>query len=204
MQQINLIEARLLPPPRMVSGARLAGLTIAGALAVLGHWSYERIALARALAAVPGADAAAQAAAPDTTEGVAAETSDELAVRREQVAQREALRNLLAAEPLPEHPAALLQAVVAALPPTLWLTELELARERSLRIAGGALDAAALDQFAARLGRVDSLRGMPVATVRLEPIAPGAAAEGDETAPRTRTGHGWRFVLASRSAEDAP
>ncbi|KAB2872469.1 MAG: hypothetical protein F9K36_12545, partial [Burkholderiaceae bacterium] len=60
MQQINLIEARLLPPPRMVSGARLAGLTIAGALAVLGHWSYERIALARALAAVPGADAAAQ------------------------------------------------------------------------------------------------------------------------------------------------
>jgi Tfp pilus assembly protein PilN len=112
-----------------------------------------------------------------------------LADLRERVAQREALRDLLAADQLPQEPAALLRSVIDALPQTLWLTEVEVARERALRIAGGALDAAALNNFATALAQVPALRGVPVHTVRLEPAAKDSDAPG-----------GWRFVLSSTSA----
>lgn len=181
MQHINLVEARLLPPLRLLSGLRLATLIAAGALLVFGHWGFERVALSRALAM----DSTAEQA--DTNHRSVA-AKDGLADLRERVAQREALRDLLAADHLPQQPAALLRSVIDALPQTLWLTEVEVARERALRIAGGALDAAALNSFAAALAQVPSLRGMPVHTVRLEP----AGKDGDAPA-------GWRFVLASGS-----
>lgn len=186
MQHLNLIEARLLPPLRVVSGARLAGMVLAGAAIVLAHWGIERVALARALATATATEAADGSASAEPG------SDDTLAPLRERVAQRQALRDLLAADALPREPASLLQAVIDALPPTLWLTEIELARERALRIAGGALDAAAFDEFAARLNRVPPLRGAPVRTVRLEP----GEREANDEAGAALPAH-WRFVLVT-------
>jgi hypothetical protein len=187
MQNINLVDARLLPPLRLVSGLRLATLAFAGALLVFGHWGFERLALARAMAAANAVDS--NDANATNTDG-----NDGLAELRERVAQREALRDLLAADQLPQQPAVLLRAVIEALPPTLWLTEVDIARERTLRISGGVLNVAVLDPFTERLAQVALLRGVPINTVRLEPAdAQGAAQE-------TRVPRSWRFMLASGSA----
>ena len=187
MQHINLVDGRLLPPLRVLSGMRLATLALAGAMLVFGHWGFERLALARAMAAANAAEA------PDANASTA-DGTDGLADLRERVAQREALRDLLAADHLPKQPELLLRAVIDALPPTLWLTEIDIARERAVRIGGGALDVGALDPFTERLAQVALLRGVPIHTLRLEPAeAQGAAQE----APPLRS---WRFVLASGSA----
>jgi hypothetical protein len=185
MQNINLVETRLLPPVQAVSGVRIASLSLVGALGVCGHWGVERAALARAMAAANGAESAEAAPAVDVETG--------LTELRERVAQREALRDLLATDQLPRDPAALLRAVFDALPPTLWLTEVELARERTLRISGGTLDVAALNPFAERLAAIAALRGVPIQTLRLEP----AEANGDaaEAGPRS-----WNFVVAGKPA----
>lgn len=182
MQQINLIDPRLLPPQRLLSGQRIASLALAGLLLVCGHWGIERAALARAMAA----------SAPEPTVGApAADSERALDELRERVAKREALRDLLASDRLPPDPAALLRALFDALPPTIWLTEVEVARERSVRIAGGALEVGALDPFAARLASIAALRGIPIHTLRLEPAAEGAGLRS------------WHFVLASKPASEA-
>lgn len=186
MQHINLVDARLLPPRRLVSGQRLATLALTGALLVIGHWGFERLALSRAMAA------AHAGAAPDA-DTPAADSNDGLDALRERVAQRAALRDLLAADGLPTQPALLLRAVIDALPPTVWLTEVEIARERALRISGGSLDVSALDPLAERLAQVAPLRGVPIHTLRLEPA--DTQGEAQEHAPRS-----WRFVLGSGSA----
>jgi Tfp pilus assembly protein PilN len=188
MQDINLVEARLLPPLRVVSGLRLATMAVAGALLVLGHWGFERFALARAMAAANATEA------PDTSASNAG-GNDGLGELRERVAQREALRDLLAADHLPQHPAVLLRAVVEALPGSVWLTEIDIARERALRISGGALDVAALDPFTERLAQVALLRGVPISTLRLEP----SQAEG-EARERQHALRSWQFTLASGAA----
>jgi hypothetical protein len=187
MQNINLVEARLLPPLRVVSGLRLATLVLAGALLVFGHWGFERLALARSMAAANAADSTDS----NTTN---TDGNDGLADLRERVAQREALRDLLAADQLPQQPAVLLLAVIEALPATLWLTEIDIARERTLRISGGALAVSALDPFTERLAQVALLRGVPINTVRLEPADTQGEAQ-EARAPRS-----WRFTLASGSA----
>jgi hypothetical protein len=188
MQQINLVDASLLPPLRLASGQRLAALCLAGAALVCGHWAIERAALARALAAT-GAEEPTDAAP-------AADAGDGLNELRERVAQRQALRDLLASDHLPNNPAALLRAVFDAMPPTLWLTEVDVARERTLRISGGALDVNALDRFAERLATIAALRGVPIHTLRLEPAE--KPADAAEPAPRS-----WTFTLASRPAGSA-
>jgi hypothetical protein len=188
MQQINLVDAGLLPPLRLISGARLAALCLAGAALVGGHWAVERAALARSLAAA-GANETVDAA-PDN------QGNDGLNELRERVAQRSALRDLLEADHLPHNTAALLRAVFDALPPSLWLTDVELARERALRISGGTLDVGALDAFAHRLSAIAALRGVPIHTLRLEP----ADAQDETSEPRARR---WNFVLASRPAGSA-
>jgi hypothetical protein len=188
MQQINLLDASLLPPLRLVSGGRLATLCLAGAALVCGHWAIERASLARALAAT-GTEATTE---PEPV----ANTGDGLNELRERVAQREALRDLLASDHLPNNPAALLRAVFDAMPPTLWLTEVDVARERTLRISGGALEVSALDPFAERLAAIAALRGVPIHTLRLQPAE--AQADAAEPAPRS-----WTFTLASRPAGSA-
>ena len=186
MQHINLIDPSLLPPQHVVSGSRLLSVALVGALLVFAHWSIERLALARALATAP----------TESTDGATPtnKANEDLAQLREQLAQREALRDLLASDHLPQQPAALLGAVVDALPPTLWLTDVELARDRALRIGGGALDTAALDRFAAALANVADLRGVPVHTVRLEPM---------ERNGQPHPSAGWRFMLANSAASTA-
>jgi hypothetical protein len=185
MQQINLIEARLLPPLRLLSGARLAAALLIGVASVLGHGLSERLALQRALAAAVTAESA------DTAQPAGVDDAASLAPLRARLAQRQALRDLLAAEPMPQDPARVLQTVIDALPPALWLSEVEVAPERTLRIAGGVLEPAAFDEFAQRLSRAAALRGSPVRSLRLEP---GERADG--AAEAVLPVH-WRFVLAT-------
>ncbi len=197
-QNINLIDSALLPARRRLSPPLLLGLLGLAAALVLGHWSFEQMRLARALAQASDG-APTEAAAPESppTDGAA----------QERLAQREALRNLLRGQvAATDGNAPLIAAVLGALPASVWLTELELelGSQRKLRISGGTLDSAGFGQLSAALNNTAALRGLPLNVVRLEPqpAAPAAPANGDGTAGTPPAAH--LFVLEGATAAPTP
>jgi hypothetical protein len=186
MQQINLADPSLLPPRRGLGGALTLGLALAALALLAGHGAIEQRLLARALQASTTAPAADEAAAPEAPDTDADALRERLAHRRALLGAADAVQSL------PPDAASVLERVLAALPDTLWLSEVELHGARGLRLAGGALDAAALGAFARRLSDVPALRGLPIETLRLQVEAPDAAADPDAAAQPRR----HRFVLA--------
>ena len=137
--QINLVDASLLPKRALIDGRAAAAIVGVALLGVAIHGGMESAQLRSALAANPAlattTSAADAASAP--VGGLAAQT--------QQLQRNLALRDALAqAHSLPDDSARVLQQVMAALPDTLWLTEIDLRGNQSIRIAGGALDASAL------------------------------------------------------------
>ena len=189
-QQLNLIDPKLLPvPARPPVAVLLALLTVAG-LAVVGHFGWERAQFNLALAHLGTLQApAAEEAAPDPA----------LQALQRQVERDELLRDGLArASDLPADSVGQLRQLTAALPHTLWLTEVELTGRNGLRIAGGAVDVTALTAYAARLSDITSLKGRPLQALTVEPQL--AEAQGDSE-PRMPAHH--LFVLASGEAQAA-
>ena len=183
MQHVNLIDERLLPTRQLLSGARVIAIGVLGLLLVGGHAVVESQRYAQL-----NTDAAALAA----TAAVDGGETDDTAIQA-QISRRQALRDLLAkVEQRPFDSAALLRQVVAALPERVWLTEIDVLGTQGLRIAGAAIDSAALNAFAERLGRIESLRGVPIQTLRIEPLKTDA---DDGATAKPAAAHA--FVLAS-------
>lgn len=207
MRNVNLLDARLLPREPVLRADIALAAFAALTLAVLGHGALEghlaQKALAMAAAAQAGADAAsapgtapgagpatgAPAAAGSTAAGAAPGLPD----LRSQLAQSEALLAALRGEKdMLQAPAATLRQVLAALPENMWLSEIDLAGARELRIAGGTLQPQALADFARRLGELRALQGLALHNLRLEALAAPAAAEGRPAPPAMHS-----FVLSS-------
>jgi len=173
-QQLNLLDPGLLPPKPWLTLGPVAAVVALALGAVALHGLSARDALALALLA------------PDATAEASAESAADAEI---EALQRQVQRNaqLLAtlADPTRQAPdsAAVLAAVVQALPPTVWLTEVELSAPARLRISGGTLDLQALPLLGARLAAIDALRGQPVSTVRVEPRVVEAATEASEGQP---------------------
>lgn len=190
--QLNLIDASMVPVPARPPLPVLLGVVLASALATAAHVAYERQQLAVALAR-PNADLVAGdavEAAPDPV----------IEARLRRIERDEALRDGLArATDLPSGSSQLLGQVVAVLPASLWLTEIELSGRQGLRIAGGALASAELAQFAARLSEISALRGLALGSMQIEAqvlddATPGADhGEPAQAAPLPYS----RFVLAT-------
>ena len=186
MQNVNLIDRALIPTQPLVPTRWVVVALVLAALAVgvhalaEKHWTTLLLALE-----TPASEATAQDsdAAPD-------------AALAQRVAQRAALLAVLEREIRPPaDPAGTLLAIVAALPGSMWLTEVELSGARGLRITGGALEVQALGEIARRLER--PLAGVGLATLRLEAQAAsgtGSAAEGDAGAGAPAA---HRFALAT-------
>ncbi len=195
MQQLNLLDPSLLPPLRLLSGARCLVIAALALVAVGGHWAFENGRMTQALraAGVPAsapADAAAAAAASASAAG------DGTLALQAQLVRSEALRALLDhGDSLPPDSATLLTSVIAALPANAWLTEVDISGARGLRIAGGIVEPRALAAYAQRLAAVLPLRGVPIETLRVEPPPP---ASDDSTDARRPAHHS--FVLASAGA----
>ncbi|MCW5632065.1 MAG: PilN domain-containing protein [Rubrivivax sp.] len=205
MQNVNLLDARRLPPQPLVRSAQAAAWFAAAALAVLAHAAYEQARTQQTLAAL-GAGAAPEAgeAAGQAGSGEPAPAVPQaLLDLRARLAEREALLATLRAqsEP-PSHPAQTLRDVLTALPEAMWLTEVRLQGARELRISGGTLDPLALAEFAQRLGGSASLRGVGLHTVQLQPgraQAPGADAGSDPEPGAASARPMHSFVLASEA-----
>lgn len=189
MQQFNLIDPRLLPPPLILSGVRLAAVALLVVVALAVHTGQERQRLSRTLAQASAPAAGAGDAPAEGGEGAAPEAGE--AALQATIRQRRALRDLIAkADDRPADGASMMRSVIAALPPTVWLTEIDLRGRQGLRIAGGTLDPVSLRSLAERLSQIDALRGVAVETLRIEPSEEEAA--GDSGLPPTHS-----FVLAS-------
>lgn len=190
--QLNLIDPSLSPvaarPPLPV----LLGAVLVAVLACAAHVAYERQQLAVALAR-PNADLVAGEAgevAPDPVYDT----------RLRKIERDEALRDGLArATDLPSGSSHMLGQVVAVLPGSLWLTEIELSGKQGVRIAGGALDSAELAQFAARLSEVSALRGLALGSMQIEAqVLDDETPGGDAVqAPKPAPLRYSRFVLAT-------
>lgn len=185
MQQFNLVDPKLVPPPLLLSGVRLAVLSALALTAVVAHVSHEGGRLAQTMAQAGAAPVGlAEESAPSGGEG--SESAMQTNIR-----QRRALRDLIAkADDRPTNGAAMLRQVVAALPETAWLTEVDLRGRQGLKISGGTLDPRALRTLAERLSQIDALHGVAVETVRLVPSEPESGA-AEAAAPS------HAFVLAS-------
>ena len=208
--QINLVDASLLPRPALINGRAAAAIVGVALVGVAVHGGIESAQLRLALVTSPAQATAVADAASAPAGGLIAKT---------QLLQRKlALRDALAqAQRLPDDSAHLLQQVMAALPDPLWLTEIDLRGSRSIRIAGGALDASALAGFSASLARIDALKGTPVLVLQLEPQTRADAASVDDSSaasatpssaaavavPMRRTRQPYTFALASGDASAA-
>lgn len=199
-QQLNLLDPALLPPKRRLTAGPFALLLVLAWGAVLAHALAVRADLALALQLEsPAAEAAAASeAAPAAARQQALQ---------QQVEDQARLLATLGGEPGPQIAAAdLLAAVVQALPPTVWLAEVEWHAAGGLRVHGGTLDVQALTAFSQRLAAVPALAGLPIATVRLEPrvVDDGAAAAADGSAlPPVVPAHWYTLVAGTVAAAAA-
>lgn len=198
-QQINLIDAGLLPQRQRLPATTVLAVVASALTLVLAHFAWERVALARALAPLAQGEAA-----PPADPGDAGTATGLLTA--EQLARGEALRDLLRQQPtVPDGAAQLMEQIVQALPDALWLTELELGAARAVRISGGATDAASFGQFTTRLSSIALLQGVPIGTVRLEPHSAAAADTAADASAGSEAGaKAQLFVLASAVAAAAP
>lgn len=217
--QINLVDAALLLKHALIDGRAAAVIVGVALLGVAIHGGMESAQLRAALAS-----SSAQATLQATAAANAASAPAGIGTAQTQQLQRNlALRDALAqAHRLPDDSARVLQQVMAALPESLWLTEIDLRGSQSIRIAGGALDASALASFSASLARIDALKGTPVLLLQLEPQvradgAPvDASAEASATSssaaavtaavavPVRRARQPYTFALASGDAAEVP
>lgn len=190
--QLNLIDERALPVPARPSVAAVLALALLCGGVGFAHLHWERAQLARSLAQ-PGADTVAS--------GEEAPVDPAYDARLRLVQRDERLRDALAGfRDLPLDSAARLQQLAAALPDALWLTDVQLSGSRGVRIAGGALEPAALAAYATRLGQVPAFSGLPMQAFSVEPTHDEAARRdaGDPTsAAATAHTAQHHFVLTS-------
>ena len=215
MQQINLIDPRLIPQRQWLPVPLLLGACASALALVVGHYLYESAAMKQVLAAsaapTSAATAASSAAAaeggPAAMAQAGASVANESAALQARIATLEALRaGSRSQSRLPKGIESVLNAVVASLSDSIWLTEIDLGPDGSLRISGGTLDALALAGMAQRLAQVPALKGTRIGVLRIEPWGsePSASTDG-RAAASAAPGH--RFVLASlghAGTEDAP
>jgi hypothetical protein len=214
MQNVNLLGARHQPTKvKLGSGAAVAALAVAAG-AVLVHGLVERQLTQRAVVSLsPSNSALESTSAASASEGDVAQVTPtqqppaELITLRQQLAQSEALAAALRGEPaMPQAPATTLAQIVAALPQTMWLTEIDLSGARDLHIAGGTLEPQALTAFAQRLAESHTLRGVGLQTLRLEPLSTSSAGaeDGESGMPAPSPIKGHAFVLASTANAASP
>jgi Tfp pilus assembly protein PilN len=200
-QQINLVEPSLRPQRQWCSGRDMLVAGAALAVAVLGHYVWEQQALARVLAAA----AAPVPAVVDAPAGVPPDAAQALLLEHQaRVRRDEALLQTLAGlNDLPRQNAQRLQSLIAVLPPDMWLQEVQFSGARGVRIAGGALSAAALTAYTRRLGEQPAFHGLPLHVVAVDPRETQAAGgdAGAEAGPRTGLPAHYGFVLSSVDAE---
>ncbi len=208
MQQINLINPSLIPKRQWLPVPLLVGV-IASALGVLtGHFAFESSAMKEVMAAAAVPSAAA-AHAPGATAQAAsgAAVAAEAAALQTRIATLESLRaGSRTQSNLPKGIAPAIDAIVASLSDSIWLTEIDIGPDGSLRISGGTLDPRALAAMAQRLSQVGALKGTRIGVLRIEPWAP-AASESADASPNSTALQGHRFVLASlghTGSEDTP
>jgi hypothetical protein len=199
IQQINLIDPSLRVVRDWLAGRVIAGTGLALAVVVGAHWACEQTTLTRLLSSAGAAPPSAEAAA-----SAAAASPEDIQLRDAQraIAGSERLMQAVAGlTDLPHDNAQRLRSVIAAMPETLWLQEVEFDGERGLRIAGGATDAAALTAFAQRLGALPAFRGVPLQVFKVDPrAAPARPDAADAPALDERAPH-YAFVLSTSDME---
>jgi hypothetical protein len=198
-QQINLLDRALLPVREWCSAKLILGL---GALLVLGsaaQLAYEQFALKSLLATEPAAATDAGIAAHHPLDAPLAELQARVAANE---------RLLLAVGSfidLPRDNAARLRSLIATMPGSLWLNEVEFNIDRGVRVAGGALDPQALAGFSGRLGAEPAFRGLPLHVFALQPGEHEVASvEADVASGAPPTPPHYGFVLSSIDAERGP
>lgn len=203
-QQINLLELSLLPKREWCTGRSIVAVVGLLAGAVGAHYLHESAGIKRLLASASPTPGSA---------GTAAETADPIETQlREGQSRLERGEMLMKAvaglTDLPRDNAHRLQALIAALPDTVWLQEVEFSGEGGVRIVGGATLSPALAEFSQRLGRTKAFHGLPLHVYALAPrelevdAMPDAAPAEDakaERAPPPPPLYG--FMLSSLDAE---
>jgi hypothetical protein len=211
-QQINLLERSLLPKREWCTGRSIVIGVGVLAGAVVAHYAHEKLALQRVLASGLSAPTA-QASGAEPSDGIETQVRD----GQLRLAKGEMLMKAVGGlSDLPRDNARRMQTLIAAMPDTVWLQEVEFSSERNVRIVGGMTHSAALAVFSQRLGAAQAFQGLPLHVYALQPreaepevAAPPAkaasASDGpDERAPAIVPPTLYGFVLSSVDADPTP
>lgn len=194
-QQINLLDRDLHTGRDWCSGRLVLAAAALSVLAVGSHAAWEQWQWHRILASSSGPEAAEASSTEESIDPLTGEPiADPLSLAVQQAEARlaateraqQALGKLVDA---PQQTASRLQALIAALPESAWLTEVEFAGSRGMRISGRSLHSDDLARYAARLGNDPAFAGLPLRSLQLAEEAwsrePGpSAAEADSAAAR--------------------
>lgn len=166
--QVNLVDPALLRKPERLTRNHLLTMIGISTMAVASHAAVEQAQLSRELGKLASSPAAA--AAQSTEASSNSLLPPQLLSLQEQVTRGEALRSALAQiGDLPDDAGAVLKAVIDALPPSIWLTELQVLGDKSLLISGGTLERSALATFSKQLEANTTLSGTPITKIEIAP-----------------------------------
>lgn len=173
-QQINLIDASLQASQDKVTGKLVVSCLAGFGLLVFGHYVFEQVAWQRMVAqtaALEAANAANEASAGEVSDPQAAE----LAALEAKFADRQRLRETIAALMDPPHePAKRLQDVISHLPHSVWLRNISFSGANGLTITGCAIEGEDLAFYSTRLGALPRFKQLPLYLVQLHRQIPKA------------------------------
>jgi len=201
-QQINLIDKTAQIGRDLLSALNVAVALGVAVLALVGHYSVEQWQWQRVSAASAQAESAQQASSE-----AAQQMGEQLAKLQAQIAADDRLRQ--AEQALLDPPQACeerLKAMVAVLPSSLWLREVEFVGQRQVRIAGSSLRSADVAALAQSLGSLEAFGGLPVRVLSLvrREVKPEIGNGGDDAGEqRTPAWAAFDFELSSIDAQSA-
>ncbi len=217
-QQVNLVDPSLLRVPERLSRNTLLSVIGVGALLVSVHATVEQYQLGRQLSSASAGTVPVAAAVAVEASGVDG-MAPHLLSMQEQIMRGETLRSALAqGGDLPDNAGGVVNAVIRALPDTMWLTELQVLGDKSVVISGGTLERPALAAFAKKLEANPTLTGTPIAIIQLEPrggrqdtaSSSGQAqpdhgeGQGEPTTEAVKAPTHFAFTLATRLQSSLP
>lgn len=169
-QQINLIDGGAQGGRDWLNGLVLLAVSATACAAVAAHYGYEYRAWQQLLA-IPSApdEAAADPVANDPL-------SLQLQLAEAELAGGERLQQAVSLlVDAPRNTAQRLASLVAAMPPSMWLKEVEFVGAQGLRISGAALRSEDLSAYSAKLSATPAFAGLPVHVLAVDHRAAKAA-----------------------------
>ena len=191
-QQINLIDQTLRQGRDWANGVMVLGVLATATALVAGHFVYERLGWQKATAEAAQADAAREASA-----AIVQQVASQLDQVQAQLAADDQMRRAAAAmvDP-PQNCVQRFEQLIAAMPATMWLEDVEFYGARGVHLVANSLHTADLARYADTLSSAKAFSGLPVEILSIERKEFADSDAPDVSAVKPKLAPYYAFELA--------